>query len=98
GVDHDHRDARVAIGLDRAGRVVIALTRFVALGEALSRLPFGLTTPEMAAVMGAVGCDRAVLLDGGASSQLMVKDGDRERTWRGIRRVPVGLVVVPRER
>jgi uncharacterized protein YigE (DUF2233 family) len=96
GVDHEHRDARVAIGLDREGRVIIALTRFAALGEALSRLPFGLTTPEMAALMGALGCDRAVLLDGGASSQLMVRDRGRTRTWPGIRRVPVGLVVEAR--
>jgi hypothetical protein len=101
GVDHDHRDSRVAIGLDREGRVIVALTRFAALGPALSRLPFGLTTPEMAAIMGALGADRAVLLDGGASSQLLVRDGRRIRTWPGIRRVPVGLVVearVPPER
>jgi hypothetical protein len=96
GVDHEHRDARVAIGMDREGRVIVALTRFAALGEALSRLPFGLTTPEMAAVMGALGCDRAVLLDGGASSQLLLRDGRRTRTWPGIRRVPVGLVVEAR--
>jgi hypothetical protein len=96
GVDHAHRDARVAIGMDREGRVIVALTRFAALGEALSRLPFGLTTPEMAAIMGALGCDRAVLLDGGASSQLLLRDGSRTRTWPGIRRVPVGLVVEAR--
>lgn len=96
GIDHDHRDARVAIGMDREGRVIIALTRFAALGPALSRLPFGLTTPEMAAVMGALGADRAVLLDGGASSQLLLRDGRRTRRWEGIRRVPVGLVVEAR--
>lgn len=96
GVDHDHRDARVAIGLDRDGRVIIALTRFAALGEALARLPFGLTTPEMAAIMGAVGCDRAMLLDGGASSQLLVRERNgRARAWPGIRRVPLGLIAVP---
>lgn len=96
GVDHEHRDARVAIGFDRDGGVLIAITRFAALGEALSRLPFGLTTPEMAAVMGALGCSRAVLLDGGASSQLMVRAGHEARTWPGIRKVPVGLLVLPR--
>ena len=96
GVDHEHRDARVAIGFDREGRVLIALTRFAALGEALSRLPFGLTTPEMAALMGALGSDRAVLLDGGASSQLLVRNGRGTLTWRGIRRVPVGLLAVQR--
>jgi exopolysaccharide biosynthesis protein len=40
-------------------------------------LPFGLTTPEVAAVMGALGARRAVLLDGGISSQLLIREGTR---------------------
>jgi exopolysaccharide biosynthesis protein len=99
GVDVVHRDARLAVGTLRDGRVVIALTRFDALGgaAALDRVPFGLTTPEMAAVMGALGCARAVLLDGGLSAQLLVRDaGGTARTWAGLRRVPIGLVAVPR--
>ena len=96
GVDLDHRDARLALGLDRGGRLLIAITRFEGLGGALSNLPFGLTTPEMAAVMGALGCRRAMLLDGGISSQLRLRLPDGEtRVWRGIRRVPLGLVVLP---
>ena len=93
GVSHEHRDARLALGTTADGRVVIALTRFDALGEALGRIPFGLTTPEMAAVMGALGCRQAVLLDGGISGQLLVRDGEDVRSWPGIRRVPLGLVV-----
>jgi hypothetical protein len=92
----DHRDARLAIGQLRDGRVIIALTRFDALDGLLSYVPFGLTTPEMAAVMGALGCRSAVMLDGGISSQMMIRDsaGEQQR-WRGIRRVPLGLVVMP---
>lgn len=93
GVDLEHRDARLAAGIDRAGRVVIALTRFEGLGGALSNLPFGLTTPEMAALMGALGCRRAMLLDGGLSSQLrLAPSGGEPLFWRGIRRVPLGLL------
>jgi exopolysaccharide biosynthesis protein len=97
GVNLRHRDARLAIGLLRDGRVLVAMTRFEALGGALSNLPFGLTTPEMAAVMGALGASRAVLLDGGISSQLLVRDTTgTARAWRGIRQVPLGLVVTRR--
>ena len=92
GVSLDHRDARLALGTTADGRVVIALTRFDALGPGLGRIPFGLTTPEMAAVMGALGCRQAVLLDGGISGQLLVRDGEETRTWPGTRRVPLGLV------
>ena len=97
GVNLRHRDARLALGLLRDGRVLVAMTRFEALGGALSNLPFGLTTPEMAAVMGALGASRAVLLDGGISSQLLVRAPDgATRAWRGTRQVPLGLVVLQR--
>jgi exopolysaccharide biosynthesis protein len=96
GVDLEHRDARLALGLDRDGMLLIAITRFEGLGGVLSNLPFGLTTPEMAALMGALGCRRAMLLDGGISSQLRLKHPDGETlAWRGIRQVPLGLVVLP---
>jgi uncharacterized protein YigE (DUF2233 family) len=94
GVNLDHRDARLAIGTLRDGRVVIALTRFDVLGDTFGRVPFGLTTPEMAAVMGALGCDDALLLDGGISGQLLLRKSDgTARVWPGIRSVPLGLVV-----
>ncbi len=93
GVDLEHRDARLALGTLKDGRVLVALTRFDALGSAFGRVPFGLTSPEMAAVMGALGCRQAIMLDGGISGQLMVRaaDGSR-RSWPGARSVPLALV------
>lgn len=97
GVDLAHRDARLALGVLRDGRVLLALTRFDALGGALDELPFGLTTPETAALMGALGCARAIMLDGGISAQLRVRDADGEaQAWHGLRAVPLGLVGVAR--
>ena len=96
GIDVAHRDARRALGVLGDGRVLIALTRFEGLGGALELLPLGLTTPEMAAVMGALGCRDAVLLDGGVSGQLAVRDGGGVvHRWPGLRRVPLGLVALP---
>jgi uncharacterized protein YigE (DUF2233 family) len=93
GVDLAHRDARLALGTLADGRVVIALTRFDALGSSLGRVPFGLTSPEMAAVMGALGCRQALLLDGGISGQLLLREADGSaRSWPGTRSVPMGLV------
>jgi uncharacterized protein YigE (DUF2233 family) len=93
GVSVEHRDARLALGTLGDGRVVVALTRFDALGQALGRVPFGLTSAEMAAVMGALGCRQALLLDGGISGQLMVREAAGSvRTWPGTRSVPLGLV------
>jgi uncharacterized protein YigE (DUF2233 family) len=93
GVNLEHRDARLALGTLADGRVLIALTRFDALGEALGRVPFGLTSAEMAAVMGALGCGQALLLDGGISGQLLVRDAEgAARKWPGTRSVPLGLV------
>lgn len=97
GVDLTHRDARLAIGVQRDGTVLLVMTRFDALGPTLGAVPFGLTTPEMAALMGALGCQRAVMLDGGISAQMHLRDarGVMQR-WPGWRRVPLGLVVLPR--
>ena len=93
GVDLEHRDSRLAIGTLSDGRVVVALTRFDAFGASLDRIPFGLTTPEMAAVMGALGCRHSVMLDGGISGQLMLREADGAvRRWPGTRKVPLGLV------
>jgi len=93
GVNLSHRDARLALGTLDDGRVVVALTRFDALGPTLGRVPFGLTTPEMAAVMGGLGARQALLLDGGISGQLMVREARGSvRSWPGTRSVPLGLV------
>ncbi len=97
GVNIAHRDARLAIGTQPDGRVVVALTRFDAFGEKLGRIPFGLTAQEMAAVMSALGCRDALLLDGGISGQMLLREpGGEVRTWPGTRSVPLGLVVRPR--
>lgn len=93
GVNVRHRDARLGLGTLADGRVVVALTRFDALGESLGRVPFGLTSAEMAGVMRALGCRDAILLDGGISGQLMVRGADgAARRWPGVRSVPLGLV------
>ncbi len=96
GVNLAHRDARLALGELRDGRILIAMTRFEGLGGVLANVPLGLTTPEMAAVMGALGARRAVLLDGGVSSQLLIREGTRTHRWPGWRRVPLGLVATLR--
>ena len=95
GVSLTHRDARLALCERRNGEWIVALTRFEGLGGVLETLPFGLTTPEMAALMGALDCRQAVLLDGGLSGQLMVRDAKGDAMlWSGLRKVPAGLVLV----
>ena len=94
-IDLEHRDSRVAIGELRDGRILIAMTRFNALGDAAAKVPFGLSIPEMSALMGALGCRRAVSLDGGISGQLSVRESGGElRKWTAWRFVPLGLLVL----
>jgi Phosphodiester glycosidase len=98
GIDLQHRDARLGLGLDAGRRVILALTRFDALGPSLGSVPFGLTLPEMALVMRGLGAESAVALDGGISAQLQLKDAAGEtHRWPGLRPVPLGLSAVPRE-
>lgn len=92
GVDLRHRDGRLALGVLRDGRILFALTRMEGLAGLLEVAPFGPTTPEMAALMGALGCERAVLLDGGLSGQMMVGAGGERIRWKGLRKVAAGLV------
>jgi len=95
-IDLAHRDSRVAIGELRDGRILIAMTRFNALGDAAAKVPFGLTVPEMSALMGGLGCRRAVSLDGGISGQLAVRESSGGvRKWTAWRFVPLGLLVLP---
>lgn len=96
GVDVAHRDARAGICLTHDGRLLVALTRFDAGGRALHFLPFGLTVPEMAAILGALGCRDAMLLDGGISARLRVRDAfGIAHDWEGMRPVPLALVALP---
>ena len=97
GVGLEHRDSRLALGILEDGSVVVAITRFAGLGGQAETLPWGPTVPEMAALMRSLGCVRAMLLDGGISSQLAVRDADGEvARWANWRKVPLGLVVTPR--
>ncbi len=96
GVDLRHRDARAALGQTREGIVLLAVTRFDGAGGVLDFVPFGLSVPEMTAVMGALGARDAVMLDGGISSQLLIREGTEARRWRGLRHVPLGLIITPR--
>jgi hypothetical protein len=94
-----HRDGRLALGLDRAGRVLVVMTRFDTAIPAVERLPLGLSVPEMAAVMGSLGARQAMLLDGGISAQLALRDASGAiKDWKGIRTVPLGLVAQSRPR
>ena len=93
-IDLEHRDSRLAIGLMPDGSVIIALTRFTALGAAGETLPWGPTVVEMAEFMRALGCRRAMMLDGGISSQMALRLEDGTvRSWSNWRQVPLGLVV-----
>ena len=92
GIDVGHRDTRLAIGILRDGRVLLALTRVLVMGRPLGPTPMGLTSAETAALMGALGARRAMMLDGGLSTQLLVRpDGGTPLAWHGLRSVPVGL-------
>ena len=97
GIDVAHRDARAGICLTHDAQLLIALTRFDGAGQALHFIPFGLTVPEMAAVLGALGCRDAMLLDGGISARLRVRDQHgTAHDWEGLRNVPLGLVALPK--
>jgi hypothetical protein len=96
-LDLGHRDTRLALCALGDGRLLVALTRFENLGRVFGSLPIGLTLNEMAAVMGALGCRRAVSLDGGLSAQLLVRpEQGPARAWDGWREVPLGIEVWPR--
>jgi uncharacterized protein YigE (DUF2233 family) len=96
GLSTTHRDARAGICLGRDGRLVVALTRFDGFGRALHFVPLGLTVPEMAGVLATLGCRDAMLLDGGISARLQIRDaGGVDHHWEGLRAVPLALVATP---
>ena len=98
-IDLTHRDARLALGIDSNGWLIIALTRFDVLGPSFGSIPFGLTIPETALLMRGLGAQTAVALDGGISAQLLLRDSVGEtQQWPGLRPVPLGLSAVPVER
>jgi exopolysaccharide biosynthesis protein len=96
GVDVKHRDARLALGQRADGTLLLMLTRFDGLGDVGSAMPFGLTLAETAALLREQGAVRAVALDGGISSQLLVRDAKGScKAWRAWRKVPVGVLLEP---
>lgn len=95
-VDQNHRDARLILGEDEDGKVLVVLTRYDALGGAVSRVPIGLTVPESTVLMRAIGARNAVMLDGGVSAQLLLRGKDATHVWKGMRNVPLALVATPR--
>ena len=97
GVNLTHRDSRLALGIRADGSVIVALTRFTGAGDIGARLPFGPTVLEMAEFMRSQGCVRAMMLDGGLSSQLALRgsDGSVER-WANWRPVPLAVVASAR--
>lgn len=92
GLDLTHRDTRLALGIMRDGRVVLALSRFEISGGIATRIPIGPTTPEMAEIMRHLGAVRAVMLDGGLSAQMSVRSATDSAAWAGLRDVPLALV------
>jgi len=95
GVSLTHRDARIAFGETRDGHLLVAMTRFDAFGDVAQEVPLGPTTPEMAAIMGALGASDAVMLDGGISAQMLLRTSMNELPlrWSCNRKVPLALIV-----
>jgi len=97
GVNLEHNDSRLALCIDKTGSVIVAITRFAGLGRKGETFPFGPTIADMVPLMRSLGCRRAMLLDGGISSQLAVRNASGElNRWSNWRMVPLGLVVTPR--
>src|SRR5258707_13155480 len=91
-INEAHRDARLALGLDRQGRLLVAMTRLDSPIPGADRVPFGLTVPEMAAVMGAFAAQHALLVDGGHSAPLTTAGSTGATSgWKGHGKVPLAL-------
>jgi hypothetical protein len=91
-LDREHRDIRLALGVRADGHVLIALSRYDGAGRFAERLPIGPTTMEMAEIMHRLGAVDALMLDGGLSAQLLLRDGAVTHRWAGLRSVPLALV------
>ncbi len=91
-IDQAHRDVRLVMATRPDGLVLLLLSRFDGAAGLASRLPLGPTTPEMAEIAWRLGADQALMLDGGLSAQLLIRDSTHEERWNGLRRVPLALV------
>lgn len=92
GLDLTHRDTRLAVGITREADLLIVLTRYEVPGGTATRFPIGPTTPEMAEIMRRLGAERALMLDGGLSAQMLVRSAADSARWPGLRDVPLALV------
>lgn len=91
-LDRSHRDIRLTLGVRADGHVVIALSRYDGAGTFAERLPLGPTTMAIAETMRRLGAVSALMLDGGLSAQLLLRDGVITHRWNGLRSVPLALV------
>ncbi len=96
-LDLTHRDTRLVVALHRDGRLLIIMSRYAGTGSGLAkmaeRVPIGPTTPEMAEIAKRLGATDALMLDGGLSAQLMIRDASVTTRWPGLRTVPLALVI-----
>ena len=67
---HKDRAPRTAVGIDRDGRTLMLV---VVDGRKLEH-SIGMTSLELAQELVALGCDRALMLDGGGSSTMAMRD------------------------
>ncbi|HUP89882.1 MAG TPA: phosphodiester glycosidase family protein [Longimicrobiales bacterium] len=92
-VDRGHRDSRLILGEAGDGSLLVALSRYDGLGGVAERVPIGLTVMESTRIMQRLGARYAVMLDGGLSAQLLLRDSAGiAQKWRGLREVPLALV------
>ncbi|HEY2806175.1 MAG TPA: phosphodiester glycosidase family protein [Gemmatimonadales bacterium] len=87
-----HRDRRITLCLGDDGLVRLLLSNFEVFGVTAGTIPIGLTIPEQALIAAGAGCRDAVALDGGISSQIAFRAGDRIVKWPGWRQVPLMLL------
>ena len=96
-VDQSHRDIRLILAQTAVGELLVILTRYDGFGPAGSRIPIGLTVPESIQLARSLGARNAIMLDGGVSAQMLVRDNaGRTRVWKGFRDVPLALIATPR--
>ncbi len=84
--------ARSAVGIDRNGTVVIAMStgNGISLKEMARRM-------SASRFQGGLECPNAMALDGGSSSQLYAKSGSFDLSLPNMARVTNGLIVLPRK-
>ncbi len=79
------RDRRLAIGTRADGSLLFVLAHFDGVGSASGTAPLGVSLPELASIMRALGAQQAALLATGPSAQLMVRESSDgvARRWAG---------------